>query len=187
MKFAILPGSLRKDSLNKKLGLAAASGLKSSSHEVDFLDLKNFQLPLYDGDLEVQSGLPAGVVELELRIKQAEALIVVSPEYNGSIPGVLKNSFDWISRVKSHALSRKPVLVLTASPGPLGGIRNSVITQQSLTYLNAYVFPEVLCVGKAHEALSDQNTLKDEKTNDRLMQILSSFATYAKKLNANSN
>ncbi|MFN3454619.1 MAG: NADPH-dependent FMN reductase, partial [Pseudobdellovibrio sp.] len=125
MKTLTLAGSLRKDSFNKKIAQYAANLLqdKKLSEEVTYCDLQPLEIPVYDGDVEGKSGLPLGVVRLIEHITQADALVISTPEYNGSIPGVLKNVLDWISRHKPNPLAGKHVLLLAASPGTLGGIR----------------------------------------------------------------
>lgn len=183
MKIVILPGSLRKGSFNKQLGRAAQAHLVKMGHEVDFVDLKTLEIPLYDGDFESEKGIPPSVTGLEAKIKAAHALVVVSPEYNGGTPGVLKNCLDWISRVKNHSLAKKPTLVMTASPGPAGGLRSSLVTKEFLSNLACLVYPEVLCLGKANEAFNDRNEIQDPKMNERLLGLLKSFEDYSQKLN----
>ena len=99
MKILVFAASARKDSLNKKLIHQVAEILKKA-HEIDHSDFKDFTMPTYDGDLEDTSGLPAGAQKLADKIKWAEAMIISTPEYNGSIPGALKNALDWVSRIQ---------------------------------------------------------------------------------------
>lgn len=182
MKFVILPGSMRKGSFNKQFGRSAEAHLKKMGHQIEFVDLKALDLPLYDGDLEAEKGIPDAVTVLEATLKSADGFIVVSPEYNGGTPGVLKNCFDWISRVKSHGIAGMPTLVLTASPGPAGGLRSSLVTKEFLSNLLALVYPEVLCLGKANEAFDEKGSIKDEKMDERLLKLLKSFEEYTRKL-----
>ena len=180
MKFALLPGSLRTDSLNKKLAKQIAQMLNSQKHEAILLDLRSLSIPLYDGDMEVKEGLPKGIVELDKNLKNAHGIIVVTPEYNFSIPGVLKNAIDWLSRVKPHAFVNKPVLLLAASPGGFGGLRSLMATRQVIEGLGAYVFPEMMAVPKAHEVFAE-NGFNDTKLEERISKLLTVFGQYTTK------
>src|SRR6185295_2879266 len=97
-KILAFAGSMRKDSFNKKLIRVAAEGARSAGAEVTLIDLKDFPLPVYDGDLEAAEGLPAGAKKLKELFLQNQGLLIASPEYNSSIPGTLKNAIDWVSR-----------------------------------------------------------------------------------------
>ena len=123
MKILTFSGSLRKDSLNKKISQAAFNFVQSEKlAEIEYIDLQKLEIPVYDGDVE-SSGIPKGVKTLCAQIEQAQALIISSPEYNGSISGVMKNTLDWISRVKPVPIAGKHVMLCAASPGAFGGVR----------------------------------------------------------------
>ena len=113
MKILIFAGSLRRDSLNKKFAREALRLLSAKPGiETEFVDLQPLGIPVYDGDLEEASGVPAGVQELARKILAADALVISTPEYNGSIPGVLKNGIDWASRpVREAALTDRKSVV----------------------------------------------------------------------------
>jgi chromate reductase len=182
MKILLFAGSLRKDSLNKKFArealrlLAARGGV-----ETEFVDLQPLAIPVYDGDLEESSGIPAGVKELSAKITAADALVISTPEYNGSIPGIFKNTIDWLSRIKPGALTGKQILLLAASPGALGGTRSLWHSRQPLEVLGNYVFPEVQALPLAHQAFDAQGVLKDAKTVERLDGLLQRFVSYARR------
>src|SRR3989304_6659665 len=118
IKIFAMAGALRAGSFNRKLLKAAVQKIKDAT--VDVADLKEFDLPLYDGDLEAQ-GLPPGVVRLKERIAAADALLFATPEYNHSVPGTFKNAIDWASRPPSNPFREKPALIISASPGYFGG------------------------------------------------------------------
>ena len=120
MKLLIFAGALRADSCNKKFAREAFRLARELGAEGEFVDLKDYPMPVYDGDIETASGIPAGTAALGKKILAAEALVISTPEYNGSIPGVLKNVIDWLSREKTVSLSGKHLLLLAASPGRLG-------------------------------------------------------------------
>jgi NAD(P)H-dependent FMN reductase len=176
VKILIFAGSLRKDSLNKKLCLHVKTCLsKISGIEAEFLDLAPLEIPVYNGDDEVAKGLPQGVQTLCDKISAADALVVSTPEYNGSIPGVLKNAIDWVSRKKPNPLAKKKLLLLAASPGALGGVRSLWHTRVPFEALGCYVSPDMLGLSKAHEAFSESGTLRDEKISQQLDLILKTF------------
>ncbi len=179
MKIILLPGSLRKDSLNKKL-LNVVRTLLPSEHDVEFVDLQPLALPVYDGDVEA-SQFPAAVNTLGDKIKQAQALVICSPEYNGSISSPLKNTLDWLSRLKPHPIGSKPTLLMSASPGALGGIRGLLHTRVPLDSLGAFVYPQTFGLSKAHEAFNAQGALIDIKTQERIVGLLKDFLIFSQK------
>jgi NAD(P)H-dependent FMN reductase len=183
MKILLFAGSLRRDSLNKKFAREAARLLSAlPGVETEFVDLQPLAVPVYDGDVEAAIGVPAGVHEFARKIAAADALVLSTPEYNGSIPGVLKNTIDWLSRLKPVSVSGKPLLLLAASPGALGGIRSLWHTRQPLEVLGAHVFPEMMGLPLAHEAFDASGALKDAKTAERLAGLLERFVAHARKL-----
>lgn len=182
MKILTFSGSLRKDSLNKKLCHVVADIFqKNSLGEVQFVDLQPLNIPVYDGDLETNQGIPAAVVNLGKQITAANALVICTPEYNGSIPGSLKNIIDWLSREKPVSLAGKPTLLLAASPGALGGVRSLWHSRQPFEVLNTQLYPEMMGVGKAHEVISPNNTLSDAKMQQNLERLCKDFAIHIKR------
>lgn len=182
MKILTFAGSLRLDSFNKKLCRAVEHYLLSEQlAKVEFLDLKPLNIPVYDGDVEAQSGLPAGVLTLIEKIKESDALIISSPEYNGSISSVLKTNLDWISRHKPNVLEGKHVLLLAASPGALGGVRGLWHGRVPLEVLGCHVYPEMFGLSKAHENLGEPNDIKDPKMKEKLQGLLKSYVKFCKK------
>ncbi len=182
MKFAIMPGSLRRDSWNKKLGHVVEKMLLEQKHEVTYLDLKSYPMPVYDGDIEAGEGIPETVKALDKAIQSADALIVVTPEYNGSIPGILKNTVDWLSRLKPHCFTDRQVLLLAASPGPLGGVRSLWHTRQPFAVLEAHVYPVVYGLSKANEAFKPEGDLVDPKVEERVRSLVKKFAGYVESV-----
>jgi chromate reductase, NAD(P)H dehydrogenase (quinone) len=176
MKLVTFAGSLRKDSLNKRLAKGVAQ-----SQGGEFVDLQPLSIPVYDADIETE-GIPAGVVTLARFVRAADALIVAGPEYNGTITGVLKNAIDWLSRVKPLPLDSKPILLLSASPGALGGVRSLWHTRQAFEVLGCHVYPGMLGVPKAHEAFDANNSLVDERLRVQLQQLVSAFLAHASKI-----
>lgn len=187
MKILAFAASLRKDSFNRKVIRQAAEILKNApTTQVDLADYREFEMPIYDGDLEDRSGIPAGGQEFVRRLQAADAVVISTPEYNGSIPGTLKNAIDWASRNEPHPFSKKPILLLAASPGGLGGVRSLWQTRIPLEVLGAYVYPEMFGVAKAHEAFDDQGKFKDAKNFSRLEKLLKEFLVFADAKAANA-
>lgn len=182
MDFLLFSGSLRTDSFNKKL-VKVANGLllDSGNSNTKIVDLKTLNIPVYDGDIET-AGIPDGVKSLAADIQKAKAIIISSPEYNGSIAGSLKNTIDWVSRIRPNPWEGKPVLLLGASPGYFGSIRALGVTRGPLETLGCFVYPQTFALPKAGEAFSPNGDLVDEGTKKRLASLLDSFSKFSNKL-----
>jgi chromate reductase len=182
MKILIFAGSLRRDSMNKKFAREAQRLLSARPGvATEFVDLQPLGIPVYDGDIEEASGVPVGVQGLAGLILAADALVISTPEYNGSIPGILKNTIDWLSRLKPVSLTGKPILLLAASPGALGGVRSLWHTRQPFEVLGAHVFPEMMGLPLAHAAFDEKGGLKDAKVVERLSGLLDRFLAHARR------
>ena len=180
MKVLIFAASLRKASLNRKLAAQASEIVKSLGIEVDHADFRDFEMPVYDGDLEEASGLPSGAKEFITRIQKADALIISTPEYNGGIAGALKNAVDWASRSKPNPIDGKPILFLGASPGALGAIRGLWHTRVPFEALGAFVYPQMFGLPKAHEAFDETGKLKDQKNYENLSKVIQGYLKHIK-------
>ena len=180
MKVLVLPGSARRASLNRKLARAAARALERAGASVDAAELRDFEVPLYDGDLEAQEGLPPGILAFRDRIRAAGALCLVTPEYNHSVPGTVKNLVDWLSRVKPSAMKGVPALVLSASPGLAGGSRGAWALKVPLEQNGMYVFPGIFSLARAHEAFADDGALSDAAQVARLDAVAEEFVAFAR-------
>src|SRR5262244_762071 len=159
-KILVFAGSLRKGSFNKKLAKIAAEAVGKTGGEVTYLDLKDIPMPIYDGDLEEAEGLPASGRKFKDLLLAHDGVLIASPEYNSSLPGVLKNAIDWASR---PAPNEKPLecfhgkvyALMSASPGHLGGLRNLVVLRMLLGNVGAIVLPTQLAVSKADQACDE--------------------------------
>jgi NAD(P)H-dependent FMN reductase len=156
VKVFAIAGSRRTASLNRKLLGIAAARLEGTGVEVEVGELRDFDMPLYDGDLEAASGIPAGAQALGAKIADADGLLVASPEYNFSIPGPLKNAIDWLSRMKPMPLRGKRALLLSASLSLVGGNRGLWALRVPLEVLGVHVFPEMYSLASAHEQLAGE-------------------------------
>lgn len=170
-----IAGSLRKDSLNKAL-LREAIKLAPDNIEIETADISD--IPLYNGDIEAQ-GYPEPVKVLKEKIRNADALLIVTPEYNYSIPGVLKNAIDWVSRPPAQSpLNNKPLGIMGAG-GMSGTIRAQLHLRQIAIFTNMIDMkrPEVL-VQKAYEKFDKEGNLKDESTIQQVKKFLNAFAEW---------
>ena len=176
--FSILgiSGSLRKDSFNTA-GLRAAQELAPRGTDIAIVTLHD--IPLYDDDIRVQ-GEPAPVAALTAKILAADAVLISTPEYNYSIPGVLKNAIDWVSRADPQPFACKPVAIMGASPGAIGTARAQYDLRKVFVYLDAYLLnkPEVM-IGGAANRFDGNGRLIDEATQKFLAGLLVSLKTWA--------
>lgn len=186
MKILAFAASLRAQSLNRKLIAIAAEMARERGAEVDLADFHAFDMPLYDGDVEESSGLPAGAIELVKRIAACDGLIISSPEYNYSVPGTLKNAIDWVSRSMPVPLEGKSALLLSASPSMVGGSRGLWALRIPLEGLKTIVYPDMFSLASAHEAFDPRGRLKEAQTRQRLEDLLESYLTMARSLVAGS-
>jgi len=188
-KILAFAGSTRTDSFNKKLVKIAATGAMEGGADVTVIDLRDFTMPLYDGDLEQQQGLPSNAKKLKDLMLSHQGLLISAPEYNSSISGVLKNTIDWVSRPSAGEESLacfkgKVAGIMSASPGGLGGLRGLVHVRAILENISVLVIPDQIAVGKAHEVFNADGTLKDKKQEDQVKRIGSSVAKLLLKLSS---
>jgi chromate reductase len=142
--------------------------------------------PLYNADVQGATGFPAPVTALADAIRAADGVIIVSPEYNFSIPGGLKNAIDWVSRLPSQPFAGKPIALQSASPGPLGGARVQYDLRRAMVFLDAFVLnkPEIFIGGCASKIDEETGELKDEATRNFIKQQLAAFAKFIAQLAA---
>jgi chromate reductase, NAD(P)H dehydrogenase (quinone) len=176
-------GSLRKGSYNRAL-LQAAVELIPEDAYLETFDLQGF--PAFNQDLE--TSMPEIVKQFKSKIKAADAILIVTPEHNYSIPGVLKNAIDWASRpYGDNSFEGKPAAIMSASPGMFGGARAQYHLRQSFVFLNMHPLnkPEVF-VTFAGQKFDEQGKLIDEKTRELIRTFLKSLVTWSKKLYPNA-
>lgn len=178
-------GSRRTESYNKRLVQIAVMGARAAEADVTLIDLRNYPLPLYDGDLEVRDRLPANARKLKDLFLAHRGLLISAPEYNSSITAVLKNVIDWVSRPVPGESSLacfdgKVAALMSASPGALGGLRGLVHLRSILQNIKVLVLPDQVAVPRAGEAFNPDGSLKDakqqaavEELGARLAQVLS--------------
>ena len=188
MKILAFAAAMRKESYNKMLILQACEAMRQiqdSRHkvEVDLCDFRDFDMPMYDGDWEDANGMPVGAKRLVQKILDCQGMIISTPEYNGGIPGTLKNAIDWASRPQKNPFIRKPLLLLGATPGSLAATRGLWHTRVPFEALGCFVYSEMFGLAKADEAFDGSGKLIDPKNAQRLSQIVQGFIGFAAQLN----
>jgi chromate reductase len=179
-RVAGIAGSLRRGSFNRAL-LRTAQEMAPPSLAIDIHEIG--QLPLFNQDVEDEK-VPDAAVALRQAVRDADGLLIVTPEYNHGVPGVLKNAIDWLSRPpRDSALNGKPTALMGASPGMTGTARAQSQLRQSFVFTNTYAMPqpEVL-VSRAHEKFDAAGTLTDERTRTFLVTFLEQFAVWITRL-----
>jgi NAD(P)H-dependent FMN reductase len=166
LKILVIPGSLRTGSLNAKLAAAAVDALVRADVDVTQLSLGDFPLPIYDGDLETGSGVPKQAISLKRMIGVHHGVLIVTPEYNSSLPPLVKNTIDWVSRVqdagesKGQVFHARPFAIAAASGGRLGGTRCLQALRLVLSACRALVIPNQIALAFAEQAYDDMDRLK---------------------------
>ena len=186
-KILAFAGSARSASFNKQLIRVAVTGARLAGAEVMVVDLRDLPMPIYDGDLEAKEGLPANVKAFKNLLKSHQGLLISSPEYNSSLPALLKNAIDWASRTEPGeaplaCFAGKVAGLMSASPGAIGGMRCLVHLRAILGNIKVLVVPEQVSVGKAHEAFNPDGTLQDAKLQAAVGEIGAVVARLTAKL-----
>ena len=187
-KIIAFAGSTRTDSYNKKLVKIASTGATEAGADVTVIDLRDFPMPIYDGDLEQKDGLPSYARKLKDLMLSHQGFLISSPEYNSSISAVFKNTIDWASRPSEGEISlacfkNKVAGIMSASPGMLGGLRGLVHVRSILGNIGVIVMPDQIAIAKAHEAFNEDGALKDKKQEDQVKKIGDNVAKILLKLN----
>lgn len=180
-------GSTRTDSFNKKLVRLAADYAREAGAEVTLVDLRDFPMPFYDGDLEATQGLPENARALKALMIAHDGFLLSCPEYNSSISAVLKNTLDWISRAQPDeppmpAFRGKVAGLLAASPGNLGGVRGLFAVRQILTVLGTIVLPTQFALARVREAFDERGALKDAAQRKSVAAVAAELVALAVKL-----
>ncbi|MGI9408026.1 MAG: NADPH-dependent FMN reductase, partial [Hyphomicrobiaceae bacterium] len=184
IKILIFAGSARKGALSKMLANAARLAVEDAGANPTLIDMKDFDAPVYNGDIEDAAGVPATILCFNELVRDHDALMVVTPEYNGFFPPLLKNTFDWSSRPDGHesgvhAMKHKVIGLLSTSPGPLGGIRALPRLGECVTELQCIVAPGSVAVPRAGDAFADDGRLKDEMRAGQLAGLVKNVLSLA--------
>jgi len=180
----VICGSLRKGSYNAALTRALPGLAPPGVKFVTAPPIETF--PLYNADIQEASGFPPAAEDFATAVRAADAVLFVTPEYNWSMPGVLKNAIDWLSRMKEQPFEGKPVAIQSCSQGPLGGARMQYHWRMSMTFLKAFIFgtPEVFVGNAATKFNKDTLELTDQATKDAVKAQLAAFAKFIGRVKA---
>ena len=187
-KILIIPGSLRTGSRNAKLAAVAADAFVQAGVDVTRISLGDFTLPIYDGDLQARSGVPKNAISLKQMIAAHHGILLVTPEYNSSIPALLKNSIDWVSRVQDPNENRGQVFrerafaIAAASEGRLGGTRALAALRLILSACHATVIPNQVALSFADEAYNDMDRLNHAPDIEALQALVRQLIDFAHRM-----
>ncbi|WP_010583509.1 NADPH-dependent FMN reductase [Schlesneria paludicola] len=176
LKILAFAGSVRRDSFNRKLLRLAVAGAEEAGAEVTVVDLRDYPLPIFDQDLEAESGPPENAKALKKLFIEHHALLIASPEYNSSVTPLMKNTIDWVSRPVAGELALagfhgKVATLISASPGTLGGLRGLIQLRSILGNIGVIVLPEQIAVPLANEAFDAHGALKNERQAAKVKNI----------------
>ncbi len=178
ISFLVFSASLRAGSLNTKLAKLAASSIEKLGGTADLGAMSAFDTPSYSQDAQAQ-GFPPGATELRRRLEANDGFVIVSPEYNGSMPGLLKNVIDWVSRFRPQPFNDRHALLLSASPSMTGGNRGLWALRVPLEHLGSRVYPDMFSLAQAHQAFDAQGKMGNQQLADRLDQTIAGFMDLA--------
>lgn len=182
MKFMLMAGSLRKESVNKKLIHLAHQQCRVLKIDAEMKAFNDYSMPIYDGDIEDTKGLPEAALQLIHDMSEFDGLVFSVPEYNFSMAGSFKNAFDWVSRAKPMPWKGKKVLLLSASPALPGGVRGLWQLRVPFEGCGSFVFPDMFCLGNAYNAFDPQGHLIDKGLEGRLQTTLQQFVDFVERL-----
>lgn len=182
-------GSTRKESFNRKLVGIAAEGARSVGADVSLIELAEYPMPLFDQDLEAREGMPKTAHDLKQLFIEHDGLLIASPEYNSAVTPLMKNTLDWVSRRETDdepslaAYQGKVAVIMSASPGRLGGIRGLVFLRMLLANLGIVVLPEQQAIAEAAKAFNNDGLLVNTDQQNSVMQLGVKLAQTLEKLN----
>ncbi len=182
VKLLVFSGSTRQGSHNTKLATAVSALASDLGADVTHISLSDYSAPLFDPDWEKENGIPQTIIDLGALMTDADAAFIASPEYNSGQTPLLKNTIDWLSRLKPHPFKETLFSLGGASPGAMGGIRGLFSLRTTLVGLNAIVMPEQLTVGGAASAFNDDGGFANERSADFANVQLARTLDVARKL-----
>jgi len=167
IRFLVFSASLREGSLNFELARLAAVTIEANQGEVDLASMRDFDTPSYNADVQNEEGFPPGAEEFRRRLEACNGFVVASPEYNASMPGVLKNSIDWVSRLSPQPFNERAGLLMSASPSMSGGNRGLWALRMPLEHLGARLYPDMFSLAQAHRAFDSEGRIADPQLQER--------------------
>lgn len=167
--------SLRDNSLNNRLAALAARTIEGDGASADLAPIAEFDMSFYDGDIEANNGIPDAAQTFCLRLKAADAFVFASPEYNASMPAVVKNLIDWVSRLRPQPFNGKQGLLMSASPSMIGGNRGLWALRIPLEHLGARVYPDMFSLAQAHHAFDAEGRIANDVLQKRFADTIGCF------------
>lgn len=187
-KLLFISGSVRRDSFNKKLTIAAYEAAKEAGVDAKLIDLLEYEMPIYDGDVEAARGIPVGAKELKQEFIAADGFFIASPEYNSSMSPILLNALHWISRKDDGtggelvAFTGKVAALASASPGWRGGLRGLVPLKMMLGNIGVHVLPDEVNVTAANKAFDDKGSFTEARYTKSVKDLVTKLNNVAGKL-----
>ena len=175
VRVLVFAASLRRASLNRRLAELAAAVVEEKGGTPERATMADFDCPSYSGDVEQESGVPAGAQRLRERLTAADAFIIAAPEYNASMPGCLKNAVDWASRIRPQPFNGRQGMLLSASPSMAGGNRGLWSLRVPLEHLGARLYPDMFSLAQAHEAFDGAGRIKSPVLQERFERTIECF------------
>src|SRR6185436_4462390 len=175
LRILVFSASMRIGSLNTQLAKLAAMVIEKNGGKADLATMKEFDCPSFNQDLEPGNTHPAGAEEFNKRLLANDAFMIVSPEYNGSMPGNIKNSIDWVSRFRPQPFNEHHALLMSASPSMAGGNRGLWSLRIPLEHLGVRVFPNMFSLAAAHKAFTPEGNIADSVLAKRFEDNLIAF------------
>jgi chromate reductase len=188
LKILVIPGSLRTGSLNARLAATAAGEFAQAGADVTRISFADFPLPIYDGDLQSKSGVPKNAVNLKRMMAAHHGVLIVTPEYNSSVPALVKNAIDWVSRVqdahetRGQVFREHPFAIAAASEGRLGGTRALAALRLILSACHATVIPNQLALSFASQAYDDMDRLKHPADIEAMAALVRQLIEFSQRL-----
>jgi chromate reductase, NAD(P)H dehydrogenase (quinone) len=179
LRFLVVAASARQGSLNAKLAQLAANVIVKKGAVAELKSISVFECPSFNHDLEKSSGIPAGAERLRKSLLDNDAFVIASPEYNGSMPGNLKNIIDWVSRFRPQPFNERHALLMSASPSMAGGNRGLWSLRIPLEHLGTRVYPDMFSLAAAHQAFTNDDQISNEVLAKRFEANLDAFMSLA--------
>lgn len=188
VKILIVPGSLRTGSINARLAAVIQKEFALAGIEVTRISLGDYPLPIYDGDLEAKSGVPKNALNLKRMIGAHDGIVFVTPEYNSSLPALVKNAIDWVTRVEERGETQGQVFrervfaIASASEGKLGGARCLAALRLILSGCRALVIPNQVALSFADQAYDDRDQLKHKADQDAVHALVTQMIDLSQQM-----
>ena len=175
VSFLVFSASLRAESHNTRLAQLACKSIEANGGTAERREMREFDCPSYDQDVQKSEGFPAGAEQLRDCIQANDAFVISSPEYNASMPGLLKNTIDWVSRFSPQPFNEKHGLLLSASPSMVGGNRGLWALRVPFEHLGARIYPDMFSLAQAHKAFDRDGRIADAQLRDRFESNIVGF------------